>query len=65
MITAQNQEVALAQKEASAQENRFCTASFNSAADVIEVSVCNLIDVYTGVPVRVGEMPNLTNPRTF
>jgi hypothetical protein len=45
MITAQNQEVALAQKEASAQENRFCIASFNGAADVIEVSVCNLIDV--------------------
>ena len=54
-----------AQKKASAQENRFCIASFNGAADVIEVSVRNLIDVYTGVPVRVGGMPNLTNPRTF
>ena len=65
MITEQNQEVDLAQKEASAQENRFCMPSFNGAADVIEVSVRNLIDVYTGVPVRVGGMPNLTNPRTF
>jgi hypothetical protein len=51
------QEAALAQKEASAQENRFFIASFNSAADVIEVSVRDLIDVYTGVPVRVGGMP--------
>jgi CheY-like chemotaxis protein len=45
------------QKEASAQENRFCIASFNGASDVIEVSVRHLIDVYTGVPVRVGGMP--------
>lgn len=38
-------------------ENQFSIASFNSSADVIGVSVRDLIDVYTGTAVRIGGLP--------
>jgi hypothetical protein len=31
--------------------------SFNSSAEVIGVSISDLIDVYSGIPVRIGGMP--------
>jgi hypothetical protein len=37
-----------------AQENNFSIASFNASADVIGVSISDLIDIYSGVPVRIG-----------
>lgn len=40
-----------------AQEDQFSIASFNSSADVIGVSVRDLIDVYTGTAVRIGGLP--------
>lgn len=40
-----------------AQEDQFSIASFNSSADVIGVSVRDLIDIYTGTPVRIGGLP--------
>ena len=39
------------------QENQFYIASFNSSLDVIGVSISDLIDVYSGVPVRIGGLP--------
>jgi hypothetical protein len=40
-----------------AQENQFSLASFNSSMDVIGVSISDLIDVYSGVTVRIGGLP--------
>ena len=40
-----------------AQENQFSIASFNSSAEVIGVSVRDLIDIYTGTSVRIGGLP--------
>jgi hypothetical protein len=40
-----------------AVENQFSIASFNSSAEVIGVSVRDLIDVYTGTAVRIGGLP--------
>lgn len=40
-----------------AQENEFSIASFNSSSDVIAVSISDLIDIYSGVPVRIGGLP--------
>lgn len=40
-----------------AKEDQFSIASFNSSADVIGVSVRDLIDIYTGTPVRIGGLP--------
>jgi hypothetical protein len=37
-----------------AKDEQFSIASFNSSADVIGVSVRDLIDIYTGTPVRIG-----------
>jgi hypothetical protein len=42
---------------ASAQEDQFSLASFSSTMDVIGVSISDLIDVYSGVPVRIGGLP--------
>ena len=42
---------------APAQQDQFSIASFNSSADVIGVSVRDLIDIYTGTPVRIGNLP--------
>jgi hypothetical protein len=39
------------------QEDQFSIASFNSSAEVIGVSVRDLIDIYTGTPVRIGGLP--------
>lgn len=39
------------------QANEFAIASFNSTADVIGVSISDLLDIYSGVPVRIGGMP--------
>lgn len=36
---------------------QFSLASMNSAQDVIGVSIRDLIDIYSGVPVRVGALP--------
>ncbi len=40
-----------------AQENQFSIASLNSSADVIAVSINDLIDIYSGVSVRLGGVP--------
>lgn len=40
-----------------AKENEFSIASFNSSADVIGVSISDLIDIYSGSPVRIGGLP--------
>ena len=40
-----------------AQENEFSISSFNSSADVIGISISDLIDIYSGVPVRIGGLP--------
>lgn len=40
-----------------AKEDQFSIASFNSSAEVIGVSVRDLIDVYTGTPARIGGLP--------
>ncbi len=40
-----------------AQEDQFSIASVNSSAEVIGVSVRDLIDIYTGTPVRIGGLP--------
>lgn len=36
---------------------QFSLASMSSAPDVIGVSIRDLIDIYSGVPVRVGSLP--------
>jgi hypothetical protein len=36
---------------------QFSLASMSSAPDVIGVSIRDLIDIYSGVPVRVGALP--------
>lgn len=36
------------------QNNQFSIASLGSSDDVIGVSITDLIDVYSGVPVRIG-----------
>lgn len=41
----------------SVQEDQFSLASFSSSMDVIGVSISDLIDVYSGVPVRIGGLP--------
>jgi hypothetical protein len=40
-----------------AHSEEFSIASFNSSAEVIGVSISDLIDVYSGIPVRIGGMP--------
>jgi hypothetical protein len=40
-----------------AQEDQFSIASINSSAEVIGVSVRDLIDIYTGTPARIGGLP--------
>lgn len=40
-----------------AQENQFSIASLNSSDEAIAVSINDLIDVYSGVPVRLGGVP--------
>ena len=40
-----------------ALKDQFSIAAFNSSADVIGVSVRDLIDVYTGTSVRIGGLP--------
>lgn len=39
------------------QSNQFSIASFNASNDVIGVSLNDLIDIYSGIPVRVGGVP--------
>lgn len=39
------------------QENEFSIASFNASADTIGVSISDLIDIYSGISVRVGNLP--------
>jgi len=48
-----------AEKNASvqAQEDYFSLASLNASTDVIGVSISDLIDVYSGVAVRIGGLP--------
>jgi hypothetical protein len=36
---------------------QFSLASMSSVPDVIGVSIRDLIDIYSGVPVRVGDLP--------
>lgn len=43
-----------ANAEQIAQQDQFSIASFNSSSEAISVSVRDLIDIYTGNPVRVG-----------
>jgi hypothetical protein len=40
-----------------AKEEQFSIASFNSEAEVIGVSINDLIDVYSGLPIRIGGLP--------
>lgn len=40
-----------------AQKDQFSIASVNSSAEVIGVSVRDLIDIYTGTPARIGGLP--------
>jgi hypothetical protein len=42
---------------AQAHSQEFSIASLNASANVISVSISDLIDVYSGVPVRIGGMP--------
>lgn len=39
------------------QDNEFSIASVNASPDVVGVSINDLIDIYSGVPVRVGGVP--------
>lgn len=39
------------------QEDSFSIASFNSSSDTIGVSISDLIDIYSGVSVRIGGLP--------
>lgn len=39
------------------REDQFSLASFSSSTEVISVSVRDLIDIYTGTPVRIGGIP--------
>jgi hypothetical protein len=36
------------------QENNFSIASVNASNDAIGISITDLIDIYSGVPVRIG-----------
>ena len=38
-------------------EDQFSIASFNASVDVIGISINDLIDIYSGVPVRIGGLP--------
>lgn len=38
-------------------EEQFSIASFNSEVEVIGVSINDLIDVYSGLPIRIGGLP--------
>lgn len=40
-----------------AQEDQFSIASVNNSAEVIGVSVRDLIDIYSGTPARIGGLP--------
>jgi hypothetical protein len=40
--------------ESQSQSQEFSIASFNASANVIGVSINDLIDVYSGIPVRIG-----------
>lgn len=48
-----NSEVSYSQPD----PNQFSIASVSSAANVIGVSINDLLDVYSGTPVRIGGMP--------
>lgn len=39
------------------QENQFSIASYNASSDVIGVSISDLIDIYSGVPIHIGGLP--------
>ena len=39
------------------RENQFSIASFGTSTEIIGVSISDLIDVYSGVTVRVGGLP--------
>lgn len=39
------------------QENQFSIASFNASVNTIGVSISDLIDIYSGVSVRIGGLP--------
>jgi hypothetical protein len=43
---------------APAQQDQFSIESLNSSADVIGASVRDLIDIYTGTPVRIDIFEN-------
>lgn len=44
-------------QELSSIANQFAIASLNGSAEVIGISVRDLIDIYTGTPVRVSGLP--------
>ena len=39
------------------QKEQFSIASVNSSVDTIGISINDLIDVYSGIPVRIGGLP--------
>jgi hypothetical protein len=39
------------------QEDSFSIASFNASTDTIGVSISDLIDIYSGISVRIGGLP--------
>jgi hypothetical protein len=47
----------VAHVENDAKEGQFSIASFNSAVEVIGVSINDLIDVYSGLQIRIGGLP--------
>lgn len=49
-----NNQIDLSSSESS---NEFSIASFSSSTNVIGVSISDLIDVYSGIPVRIGGLP--------
>lgn len=46
-----------ATEQTPAPQDQFSIASVSSSADVIGVSVRDLMDVYSGTPVRIGGLP--------
>jgi len=43
--------------KASKVDDQFSIASFGSSSDVISISIRDLIDIYSGTPVRIGGLP--------
>lgn len=54
---SRNSENSASNYHAPSQENQFSIASVSSAADVINISIRDLIDLYSGHPVHISGKP--------